>query len=197
MDGTLVDSTKCVEAVWQRWAEHHQLDLQNVLDASHGRRTIDTLRELRRHFAVELDVEKEAVLLEADELGARDGIVAVNGAAALLEGLPADRWAVVTSAGRDLAAERLRHAGLPVPPVLISADDVAHGKPDPEGYLKAAAALGVAPQRCLVVEDTPPGLMAGRAAGMQVLGITTTYPWGRLLGAVCVADLCEVRIQIT
>jgi sugar-phosphatase len=197
MDGTLVDSTKCVEAVWQRWAEQHQLDLQKVLDASHGRRTIDTLRELRPHLAVELDVRKEAALLEGDELGARDGIVAVKGAAALLEGLPADRWAVVTSASRDLAAERLRDAGLPVPPVLISADDVAHGKPDPEGYLKAAAALGVAPQQCLVVEDTPPGLMAGRAAGMQVLGITTTYPSGRLLGAPCVADLCGLRIRFT
>jgi sugar-phosphatase len=193
MDGTLVDSTRCVETLWRQFAELHQLDISEVLAASHGRRTIDTLREVAPH----LDAAKEAAVLDTSELGARDGIVAVEGAAALLESLPSDRWAVVTSAGRTLAEVRLRGAGLPVPKVLISADDVTHGKPDPEGYLKAAAVLGVAPHRCLVVEDTPPGLTAGRAAGMEVLGITTTYPCARLLGVPCVADLCEVRIRFT
>ena len=109
------------------------------------------------------------------------------------ESLPADRWAVVTSAGRDLALSRLTAVGLPLPGVLVGADDVAVGKPDPEGYLKAARALGITPSRIVVVEDTPAGAQAGRAAGAFVVGICTTFP--RVAGCnILIADLRGMRV---
>jgi Haloacid dehalogenase-like hydrolase len=95
-----------------------------------------------------------------------------------------------------LATVRLEYAGLPAPPVLICAEDVLHGKPDPEGYLKAAQRLGISPSRCVVVEDAPAGILAGRNAGMTVLALTTTFPAEHLLGAVCVPDLTEVEFFI-
>jgi sugar-phosphatase len=130
------------------------------------------------------------------EMDARGSIVAVRGALETLQALHPHQWAVVTSAKHDLAEIRLRDAGLPVPELLIGSDDVQRGKPDPEGYLKAAAALGVAPEDCVVVEDTPAGLNAGRAAGMRVLAITTTYPAERLLDADAVADYTAVRFVL-
>nr|MDQ3350211.1 HAD-IA family hydrolase [Acidobacteriota bacterium] len=101
---------------------------------------------------------------------------AIAGAAALLAELPPERWAVVTSAGHELARTRLATVGLPVPRVLVGADDVARGKPAPDGYLRAADALGVPPARCVVLEDTPVGAEAGRAAGAIVIGLRTTFP---------------------
>ena len=127
MDGTLVDSTQCVETIWSRWANHHGIEPSRVLSLSHGRRTIDTLREIAPY----LDVEAEARLLDSEELEDPDGLVSIPGAREILEALPRHRWAVVTSAGRALAERRLRAAELPVPTVLISADDVLEGKPDP------------------------------------------------------------------
>jgi mannitol-1-/sugar-/sorbitol-6-phosphatase len=192
MDGTLVDSTACVKAIWGRWAEKHGIELNFILQHSHGRRTIDTLNQIAPH----LDVAVEAEALEAEEITIREGMVAVGGALQLLSGLKPHQWAVVTSAGRRLATVRLQYAGLPAPPVLICAEDVLHGKPDPEGYLKAAQRLGVSPSRCVVVEDAPAGILAGRNAGMTVLGLTTTFPGEHLLGAVCVPDLTEVEFSI-
>ena len=190
MDGTLVDSTHCVEAIWKRWAARHGLELGRILAASHGRRTLDTIREIAPH----LDVDEETRRLDAEELEVTKGIEAVPGAAALLQALPPQRWAVVTSAGRALAELRLRCAGLPIPPVLVSAEDVSEGKPNPAGYRRAAQLLQVAPEQCLVVEDTPAGLLAGRAAGMQVLALTTTYPATHLLGACCIRDFCQTQL---
>lgn len=190
MDGTLVDSTRCVESIWSSWAERHGLELNHILAASHGRRTLDALREVAPH----LNVEQEAKQLEAQELETKEGIEAVPGAAALLRNLLPDRWAVVTSAPRALADLRLHCAGLPIPSTLVCADDVEHGKPSPEGYLKAAGLLGVVPNQCLVVEDTPAGLLAGRAAGMQVLALTTTYPAARLLESSCTRDFCQIQV---
>lgn len=190
MDGTLVDSTACVEALWGSWATRHGIELSHILAVSHGRRTVDTLNEVVPH----LDIAQEAMLLDAQELEFTEGIKAVNGAAEVLQELPPNGWAVVTSAGRALATLRLGCAGLPVPDVLVSADDVAEGKPDPAGYLMAAAQLGASPAECLVIEDTPPGVLAARAAGMRVLALTTTYPAGKLLGARCVRDFRETRV---
>ncbi len=190
MDGTLVDSTICVEAMWRRWAARHGLDAEAILAVSHGRRTIDTLADVAPH----LDVAAEAALFEAEELDDNEGVVAVRGAADLLTNLCAGDWAVVTSASRELATRRIRHSGLPVPEVLVGADDITRGKPDPEGYLTAARWLGVAPELCLVIEDTPAGLESGRAAGTQVLGITTTYPAEVLRPAVCTSDFTDVRL---
>ncbi len=120
----------------------------------------------------------------------------MRGALETLQALHPKQWAVVTSATRALAKARLAAAGLPIPELLVGADDVTHGKPDPEGYLKAAAALGVAPEDCVVVEDTPAGLKAGRAAGMRVLAITTTYAEHMLLGADAVPDYTGVRFVL-
>ena len=192
MDGTLVDSTGCVKAIWGRWAEKHGIELNFILQHSHGRRTIDTLNQIAPH----LDVAAEAEALEAEEITIREGMVAVGGALQLLSGLKSHQWAVVTSAGRRLATVRLEYAGLPAPLVLICAEDVLHGKPDPEGYLKAAQRLGVSPSRCVVVEDAPAGILAGRNAGMTVLGLTTTFAPEHLLGAVCVPDFTEVEFSI-
>jgi sugar-phosphatase len=192
MDGTLVDSTACVEGLWGTWAAKNAVDLEYLLSISHVRRTVDTVREIAPH----LDAEAEAKALELLELDARDGIVAVRGALETLQALHPKQWAVVTSAPKALATIRLQTAGLPVPQLLIGAEDVQRGKPDPEGYLKAAAGLGVAPENCVVVEDTPAGLNAGRAAGMRVLAITTTYDASYLLGADAVPDYTEVRFVL-
>lgn len=193
MDGTLVDSTYCVEEIWGRWAQRNGLELSAILAASHGRRTVDTLREIAPH----LDVEREAQRLDAEELQTKDGIEGVPGAAALLCLLPPDRWAVVTSASRALAELRLRCADLPIPCTLVSGDDVAEGKPSPAGYQLAAALLRVPPEECLVVEDTPAGILAGRRAGMQVLAVTTTYTPDCLLGSPWIKDFREARITVT
>jgi sugar-phosphatase len=192
MDGTLVDSTACVEAIWERWARKHGIDLHHLLQISHGRRTVDTLKDVAPH----LDVESEARALEQEELTAREGIAAVGGASQLLRSLKEHQWAVVTSASRALATVRLQCAGLPVPPFLISADDVFHGKPDPEGYLKAADRLGVPYDRCVVVEDTPAGILAGRSAGMTVLALSTTFAPEYLLGALCAPDFKHVEFSL-
>jgi sugar-phosphatase len=192
MDGTLVDSTQSVERQWRRWAPRHGLDPEAFIAVAHGRRTLDTLQELAPHLAS----DEEAARFDAEEAADDDGVVEVPGAAALIARLPPDRWAIVTSAQRALAAARLGTARLPVPDVLVSGEDVREGKPDPEGYLLAARALGVDAGRCLVVEDTPAGIRAGLAAGMHVLGITQTYPASALDVAVTAPDLRGVRVSI-
>jgi sugar-phosphatase len=190
MDGTLVDSTACVVRQWTLWARQHGLDVAQILEVSHGRRTIETMRDVAPHLAI----EEEAARFEENELNDREGILAIQGAQALLNRMPPAQWAVVTSASRALATVRLECAGLPVPPVLISSGDVERGKPDPEGYLLAAHRLGVAARRCLVIEDTPAGLEAARAAGMEVLAVTTTYSCQDLSDAPCIPDFTRVHI---
>lgn len=164
MDGTLVDSTALSERIWRAWSTEQGVDPVAVLAYSQGRRTLDTTR---RFASTEEIALAAAARIEALEIAAEEGTVAIEGARALLDRLPAARWAVVTSAGCELASRRLAAAGLPVPKVLITASDVATGKPDPEGYLLAAKRLGVAPARCIVFEDTAAGHEAARRAGMR------------------------------
>jgi sugar-phosphatase len=192
MDGTLVDSTLCVEGIMGRWAQKHGLDRDLVVELSHGRRTIDCVREVVPH----LDVEEEANAIDVEELITKEGLVAVPGAQRLLSKLKPHQWAIVTSASRALATFRLRCLGLPLPEVLISGDDVAKGKPDPEGYLKAASRLGVSPDRCVVVEDAPVGILAGRSAGMSVLALTTTFAAEKLLGAPVIASFDDMAFHL-
>ncbi len=191
MDGTLIDSTAVVERQWRRWAALHQLDADRILAVSHGRKTIDTMREVAPHL--ELTVEDAACFDEAEGRDG-DGVAPIAGAAQILSSLRDGQWAVVTSAGTQLTGIRFRQAGLPLPPVLVSADDVHRGKPDPEGYALAARRLGFANERCLVIEDTPPGIAAGRAAGMQVLAIGATVPRESLPDAPWIPDLTRLRI---
>jgi len=189
MDGTLVDSMAHDERQWMRWAERHGLDPQPILTISHGRRTLETIREVAPHLAT----EEELARFSEEELADSEGICAVAGAPAILQALPRSRWALVTSAPRQLAEMRMASAGLPLPVVIVSADDVQRGKPDPEGVLLAARLLGVDPRDCLVVEDTPAGIEAARAAGMATLGVTTTYSRRRLGNGPSVRDFTELQ----
>jgi sugar-phosphatase len=190
MDGTLVDSMAHDERQWTRWAARYGFDPQPILKISHGRRTEEIIREVAPHLAT----EEEFARFGEEELSDREGIRAVDGAAALLRALPRDVWALVTSAPSRLAQVRMECAGLPLPTVVVSADDVKHGKPDPEGVLLAARRLGVEPAHCLVIEDTPAGIQAARAAGMLALGITTTYSCDELPGAHCIRDFTSIRV---
>lgn len=193
LDGVLVDSAAAVERSWRAWARRTGLDEAVVLAACHGRPSAETIRLV----APGLDAAAEAVRLERGQAADTAGLAACPGAAELLAGLPPDRWAVVTSGSRPLATARLRGAGLPVPAVLVSADDTARGKPAPDGYRAGAAGLGLAPGTCVAVEDARPGVLAARAAGCGVVvGVA-----GPLLGPadgpdLVVGDLTELVLSV-
>jgi sugar-phosphatase len=191
MDGTLVDSTPVVERAWEWWAARHRLPLAEVLLFSHGRPTLGTME----HFMPGADVRAEAAEMERYEEDRTDGIAAVAGAQATVLEAQKGAWAVVTSAPRLLAERRLVAAGFPLPPVLVPADEVERGKPDPEGYLKAAKLLGVAPARCVVFEDTRPGIEAAHAAGMAAIGLLTTFPAETLGCAWTIRDFRDIRVE--
>jgi sugar-phosphatase len=192
MDGTLVDSTPVVERTWRRWALERHLDPQKIITFAHGRPTADTVKMA----APELDADTEAARLLVEEELDPTPTPTIPGA---LEAVTiADRyakWAVVTSASRKLAILRLVMAGYPEPSVLISADDVLKGKPDPEGFLQAAAALDVPLDQCVVFEDTPAGLEAGRAAGAQIVGLATTFSPAELPADLVVADFRSLQFH--
>ena len=167
MDGTLIDSRAVVEALWQQFCRKYDVDPEALLAFAHGRRTQQTMeRFLPQQSADERDTV--AVDFERREIATMDGIVEIPGARALLETI-AVPWAVVTSAPRELAVRRMAAAGLPVPEVLVPADEITHGKPAPDGYLRAAELLGVEPGDCVVLEDADPGVRAGLAAGARVV----------------------------
>src|ERR1700681_4516499 len=133
LDGVLVNSAELVERTWRVWAARHQLDFEKVMAVAHGRRAVATVRIL----APQLNVEAEVAALESGESVTSDGIYEIAGARELLEMLPADRWAIVTSGIRAIAEFRIRHTGLPMPAVMICAEALSRGKPDPEGYPSA------------------------------------------------------------
>lgn len=192
LDGVLVDSAACIERHWRRWAAEHDLDGDATLPFTHGRPTVDTIRLVAPH----LPAEAEAARLNALEASDADGVVEVEGAAQLVRSLPPRAWAIATSGTSDTAATRLRHAGVPFPWVLVTADDVTRGKPNPEAYLLAAARLNVPPERCVVVEDAPAGIAAARAAGMRVVAVTTTHPHAELKEADVTAQrLRDIQIS--
>jgi sugar-phosphatase len=152
LDGVLVDSGAVIEGTWRRFAARHGLDADQVLAESHGRRTVDLIRVVAPH----LEAEAEAAKIQRDEIASAGGLRALPGARELIESVPADRFAIVTSGSRALALARLHAAGLPVPRVLVTAEQVEHGKPDPAGYLRAARLLGVDPAHGLVLEEPLP-----------------------------------------
>jgi sugar-phosphatase len=193
MDGTLVDSTAVVERGWRRFADRHGLDADTFLGRVHGIRSSDAVVAV----APWLDARAEAERLDAEEAHDTDGLRPVPGAARLLAALPEDAWAVVTSAGRELARMRLTAVGLPLPRVLVCSEDTDAGKPAPDCYLAAAGKLGAPPEDCLVVEDVPAGIAAARAAGMPVVGITTTHAAAALPADVCIGTLDELPDAIT
>lgn len=185
-----MDSTPSVERVWRTWAAKYGLDPEHIASQAHGRRSIETIRAV----APQLDAEKENIRVEQMEIDDKEGVTALAGAAELLAHLPADRFAIVTSATRPLAVARLGYAGLPVPRQMITANDVMHGKPAPEPFLKGAALLGFNPADCLVFEDSPAGIASARSAGMQAIALQTTYPAEKLQDAnAIIGSLADVK----
>jgi len=188
LDGVLVDSTPAVERVWAWWARKHGFEPDEVVKRAHGRPSITTIRELlpdADHAAEDREVQRR-------EIADIEGLIPLPGAIELLQALPLDRWAIVTSCTRDLAHVRIAAAGLPKPRHLVTSTDVTRGKPDPEPYLKGAQFLGVNAADCLVVEDAPAGIRAGKAAGARVVALRTTASDAELqqAGADWIVDDC-------
>jgi len=169
MDGTLLTSIAATERVWTRWAERHGLDVPSFLATIHGKRAADTIAQ---QGIPGIDVEAESQWIFEAEMADTDGIESAAGIAAFLAALPPERWAVVTSALRPLAERRMTAAGLTIPEVIVAAEDVTRGKPAPDGFRFAAERLGVPVEDCLVFEDSPAGIEAGKAAGASVIAIT-------------------------
>lgn len=183
LDGVLVDSAECVEGTWRRWAEANRLDAGRVIKHAHGRRTIETVQLVAPHLAA----KEEVARLAASESTQTAGVYQIPGARDFLASLPA-QWAIVTSGIRSVATLRIRHTKLPFPPVLVCADEITAGKPDPEGYLTAANRLRVEPAECVVVEDAPPGIEAARRAGMRAIAVLGTYPSSALAKADTIVE---------
>jgi sugar-phosphatase len=171
LDGVLVESREATERVWLSWARRNGIGEEELRSAMHGVRSVEVVRALRP----DSDFVSEAAGIEEAQAVDTAGLRAIPGAATALSALRGDRVGVVTSATRRLAAARLAAAGIDPPAVMVTAEDVTRGKPDPEGYLAAAGRLGVDPVEALVVEDAPPGVEAGRAAGAAVVGVTSTH----------------------
>ena len=172
LDGVLINSTPAVARVWRKWAIERGFDPQEVVARAHGRPSLTTVREYLPHANHELenrDVERR----EIEDL---QGVVPLPGALELLGSLPPNRWTIVTSCTRPLAEVRIKAAGLPLPGKMITSNDITNGKPHPDPYLKGAQLLGFPAEECVVVEDVPAGVIAGKSAGAKVVAFTTTVP---------------------
>lgn len=172
MDGTIVNSIKAAERIWGRWAVRQGLDVEAFLPTIHGMRSVETVRRLGLPG---LDPEVEADAITQAEIEDVEGVEPIAGAPRLLASLPASRWAVVTSAPRALARARIAAAGLPLPPLLVAAEDVVRGKPAPDCFHLAAERLGTTAARCLVFEDSHAGIVAAESAGARVVVVTETH----------------------
>jgi sugar-phosphatase len=192
MDGILISSLGSVERSWAKWGDMRGVDGAKAIQTAHGKRAIETIRLLRP----DLDDVAELAVIEQIEMDDREGIVVLPGVQALLASLPAGSWTVCTSATKRLARVRMEHAGLTPPREFIAADMVEHGKPHPEPYLRGAALLGFAPERCLVIEDAPAGCTAGKAAGATVLATLFSHTREQLADADYILESLEaVRVS--
>jgi sugar-phosphatase len=194
-DGTLVSSLASVQRCWTRWAREYGITPEEFARVPlHGRPAAEIVADL-----LPAEVVPEAVA-RVEQLEVEDvpggGVELLPGTRAFLDALPAERWAVVTSATRRLAEARLDAVGI-LPKTLIAADDITRGKPDPEPYLLAARRLGVDPARCVVFEDAPAGLQAGRAAGMTCVALATTHRADELDADLVVDDLSALSVLVT
>ncbi|MFJ9707520.1 HAD family hydrolase [Streptomyces sp. NPDC101234] len=193
-DGTLVSSLDSVDRCWARWAAEHGVTEEFARVELHGRPAADIVADLLPPALVAEAVAR-VEQLEVEDVP-NDGVRLLPGTAAFLDSLPADRWAVVTSATRRLAEARLDAVGIR-PKTLVCADDITRGKPDPEPYLLAARQLGVDPAHCVVFEDAPAGLQAGRAAGMTTVALATTHQAHELDADLVVKDLSALSALVT
>ena len=171
MDGVLVSSIGSVVRCWRRWAKIYDIPNADTYEVPHGMRAIEIVKSLRP----DIDPEEGLQVIEDMEIEDTADLIVLPGVKALLESLPVERWAIVTSATKRLMLGRLKVAGLPVPERIISGDMVERGKPDPEPYRRGAALLGFRADECIVVEDAPSGVGAGKAAGCRVLGVLGTH----------------------
>jgi len=196
LDGVLINSTPAVERVWRQWAIEHGFNPDNVVARAHGRPSLTTVRE----FLPDADHEAENRIVERREIEDLEGVVPLPGALDLLASLPSERWTIVTSCTRALAEVRIRAAGLPLPKQMITSNDINHGKPHPEPYIKGASVLGFPAAECIVVEDVPAGVTAGKTAGAKVIAFTTTVQEFALreAGADWVLNGCgDIRLNST
>ncbi|KFG75764.1 HAD-IA family hydrolase [Streptomyces mutabilis] len=192
MDGTLVNSDAAVERVWRRWADRHGLDGDEVMKVVHGRQGYASMALLLPDRPMEQNHADNARML-AEETADTEGVVAIPGAPEFLASLRGLPHALVTSADVPLSTARMAAAGLARPDVRVTAESVGASKPDPEGFLKGAAELGVDPADCIAFEDSGAGIAAARAAGMRVVGVG---PRAGLHGPdVVVEDLTRVRVE--
>ena len=193
MDGTVLNSIAAAERIWSAWAVRHGVNVETFLPTIHGVRAIDTITRLNLPG---VDAEAQAAFITTAEIEDVEGIVEIPGAAAFLKSLPADRWAMVTSAPRDLALRRMAAAGIPEPVVMITAEDVSAGKPDPAGYRLAAKRLGLEPADCLIFEDATVGIQAAEAAGAPLLIITTTHQHPLETAHATIASYRDIALSI-
>jgi len=190
MDGVLMSSLGSVERSWRIYAKARSLDPELAVKMAHGRRAIETVHALRP----DLDAKSELRIIEDLEVEDNEGLVVLPGVREIIAALPADSWAIVTSATERLARSRLAFAGIAIPRYFVTSETVDQGKPHPEPYQRGAALLGVPAEQCLVIEDAPAGVAAGKAAGCRVLAVLTTHPAATLMAADWrVATLAEVR----
>ena len=190
MDGVLISSIGSVERCWKRWCAIYGVPDAESFEVQHGVRAVDTMRRLKPEWS-EVQVAEGMRTIEDMEIADTGDLRVLPGAKALLERLPVERWAIVTSATRRLLLARLQAAGLPVPERLISGDMVERGKPDPEPYRRGAELLRLRPEECVVVEDAPSGVGAGVAAGSRVLGVLGTHGLSDLGKAAWVVNSLE------
>ncbi len=192
LDGTLIDSTDRIDRLWRWWAERHSIPFEQLEGKFHGRPSVESFRLIDPSLPIEQEVEE----LEAEEIGDMHDVRLIPGARELLARLDASQWAIVTSGSPRVAHARIQHVGLPMPRVFITAAEIQHGKPAPDGYLLAARRLGLRPQDCLVVEDSPVGVEAGKAAGMRVVAIAYSHPAEELRGAhALVTGLSDLQVE--
>jgi mannitol-1-/sugar-/sorbitol-6-phosphatase len=193
LDGVLIDSTPAVARVWKRWAIEHGFNPEEVVARAHGRPSLTTVRE----YLPNADHEAENREVERREIEDLEGVVPLPGALDLLASLPENRWTIVTSCTRRLAEVRIKAAGLPLPRKMITSNDITNGKPNPEPYLKGASVLGLPSAECVVLEDAPAGIRAGKAAGAKVIAFTTTVkePAARDAGGDWILNNCaDIRL---
>ncbi len=194
LDGTLIDSASRVQRLWIAWSKRRGIDTQSLLEVMHGRRADETIRLVAPH----LSVQDEFRALEAEEIADMEGVSPYPSAAELLGSLSPHQWAIVTSGTKRVAEARMRHVRLPKPQVFITADDVKTGKPDPDGYLLAASRLHVQPSECVVIEDAPAGIQAGKSAGMRVIAVASTLtPQALSQADVAVRRLSQIKLLST
>ena len=183
LDATLVDSSACIENIWRIWSGKYRFEHGRVMEAVHGRTIAETMAKVAPHM------NSVSFIAEVQEIAIAElkNVKEVRGAHRFLSSLPPESWAIVTSGPRQVAQASIRNAGLPMPAIMITAEDVARGKPDPEPYLAAAHRLGVSPQRCIVFEDSMAGIESGIGAGATVIALTTTH---------CAEDLTGLQFLI-